>query len=222
MFDGFRLDETQHELGYATVFIYMATKTQKGTTERASMAKNTANYGNDNIQTHVRWISIGRDPTRAGLCYGIHLYGYKDAKGNHRESEHGKEHRKLWQRQHPSAQAMLRYSSIWLQRRKREPPRERAWQRTPQTMATTASVSSRTRSAYACAPPSSSARTGSTAVRTPPLRSWPTPSTKRARATVSSSPSPPTDPHRLPRRLPPGRGQRPRLPARLEPVRKTL
>ena len=50
MFDGFRLDETQHELGYATVFIYMATKTQKGTTERASMAKNTANYGNDSIR----------------------------------------------------------------------------------------------------------------------------------------------------------------------------
>ena len=39
---------------------------------------------------------------RAGLCYGIHLYDYKDAQGNHRESEHGKEHRKLWQRQHPS------------------------------------------------------------------------------------------------------------------------
>ena len=36
--------------GYATVFIYMATKTQKGTTERASMAKNTANYGNDSIR----------------------------------------------------------------------------------------------------------------------------------------------------------------------------
>ena len=44
------MDETQHELGYATVFIYMATKTQKGTTERASMAKNTANYGNDSIR----------------------------------------------------------------------------------------------------------------------------------------------------------------------------
>ena len=50
MFDGFRLDKTPCELGYATVFIYMATKTQKGTTERASMAKNTANYGNDSIR----------------------------------------------------------------------------------------------------------------------------------------------------------------------------
>ena len=49
-FDGFRLDKTPCELGYATVFIYMATKTHKGTTERASMAKNTANYGNDSIR----------------------------------------------------------------------------------------------------------------------------------------------------------------------------
>ena len=36
-------------LGYATLTIYM-TKTQQGSTERASMAKNTANYGNDSIR----------------------------------------------------------------------------------------------------------------------------------------------------------------------------
>lgn len=36
-------------LGYATLTIYM-TKTQQRSTERASMAKNTANYGNDSIR----------------------------------------------------------------------------------------------------------------------------------------------------------------------------
>ena len=36
-------------LGYANLTIYM-TKTQQGSTERASMAKNTANYGNDSIR----------------------------------------------------------------------------------------------------------------------------------------------------------------------------
>ncbi len=39
--------QTPCDLCYATVFIYNATKTHKGTTERASKAKNTANYGND-------------------------------------------------------------------------------------------------------------------------------------------------------------------------------
>lgn len=38
-----------HGLGYATLTIYM-TKTQQRSTERASMAKNTANYGNDSIR----------------------------------------------------------------------------------------------------------------------------------------------------------------------------
>ena len=72
-----------------------------------------------------------------------------------------------------------------------EVPRERAWQKTPQTMVTTVFVSSRTRSAYACAPPSSLARTDSMAARMPPSRSCPTPLTRHARATASSSPLPP-------------------------------
>ena len=57
-------------------------------------------------------------------------------------------------------------------------------------MVTTVSASSRTRSAYACAPPSSLARTDSMAARMLPSRSCPTPLTRRARATASSSPLP--------------------------------
>ena len=44
------MDGTAYDPRYVTVFIYMAAKTHKGTTERASMAKNTANYGNDSIR----------------------------------------------------------------------------------------------------------------------------------------------------------------------------
>ena len=79
-FDGFALDRTQHELGYAMAFIYMATKTQKGTTERASMAKNTANYGNDSIPPLFTTMSrsttkptmtpaaFSRSPASSGQC----------------------------------------------------------------------------------------------------------------------------------------------------------
>ena len=47
---GFVLDGTARGPRYATVFIYMTTEAQRGPTERASMAKNTANYGNDSIR----------------------------------------------------------------------------------------------------------------------------------------------------------------------------
>ena len=45
----FMLGETFHSPGYASLITY-TTKAQRGSTGRARMAKNTANYGNDSIR----------------------------------------------------------------------------------------------------------------------------------------------------------------------------
>ncbi len=95
LFDVFRLDGTARGPGYVTVFIYIASKTHKGTTERASMAKNTANYGNDSIRQL-------KDEERVRLRPAV-IFGSDGLDGCAHAALHGKEHRKLWQRQHPSA-----------------------------------------------------------------------------------------------------------------------
>ena len=99
-------------------------------------------------------------------------------KRGHRESEHGKEHRKLWQRQHPSAQGR--------------------GARTPAPRRHLRLGRARRLRARRLRDPVQRRRRGAPGLRQP------------------------DHPHRLPRWLHPGRGQRPRLPARLEPLREAL